>query len=203
MRTPNPALAIIALVLAGGVTACGTTTGPPVSGTLTVNSRAPWDDALTPPPVAYSKSEKDFAARMIPHQEQAIRLARLAQGRSTNPGVLALAVNIVNTQSLEVMQLKQWVMESAPKVKGMGGPSANASGMAAENEMLVLDSLQGRAFDLVFLRTILTHHLRAIHMTRDMLATSTSGETRLLGDAIISGQTTEVGTIKSTLSNLI
>lgn len=64
---------------------------------------------------SFSADDQMFAAMMVPHHEQAIEMADIALGKSTDPEILALAneeaallgKNIVESQSAEIERMRQ------------------------------------------------------------------------------------------------
>ena len=128
-------LAVIALLTTAGLTltACGSDSDD--EGTTNTSSKSEFNDA-----------DVSFAQQMIPHHEQAIEMAQLAQGRASSAGVLELAENIEAAQGPEIDTLKGWLeswgedvpsgdmagMDHGDMSNDSGGPTA---GMMDEEEM--------------------------------------------------------------------
>jgi uncharacterized protein (DUF305 family) len=100
-RIASSAVAVLtALTLA----ACGSTSAP----TTAPNAPAPM---MTAPAADGDHNQADvmFSRMMIPHHEDAIEMAKLAQTRSNNPDVKALATQIQAAQQPEIEQMKGWL----------------------------------------------------------------------------------------------
>ena len=55
--------------------------------------------------------DRAFVEGMIPHHQSALDMARLAEGRSENPEVLALAQDIVTTQQREIDEFEAYLAQ--------------------------------------------------------------------------------------------
>lgn len=134
-----------------------------------------------------------FAQDMAVHHEQALRMAELAQTRST-AAVAALAGPMLVSQARETGVLRGWLqLWGAPQLPsgepmtwmhdhdhgGRGGrPSETTGGrggrpsdrhetmpgMATTAQMQRLESLAGRPFDLLFLQLMTRHHRGGLPM---------------------------------------
>ncbi|MEY4313170.1 MAG: hypothetical protein RLZZ319_679, partial [Actinomycetota bacterium] len=69
-------------------------------------------DADTDSVAAFDMNDVMFAQMMIPHHEQAVELATLAESNTTNPKILDLASRITSAQAPEIELMKGW-LESA------------------------------------------------------------------------------------------
>ncbi len=52
-----------------------------------------------------------FAARMVPHHEQALRMARMTRGRDLSPEFAALVQGIVRAQRPEIATMRSWLRD--------------------------------------------------------------------------------------------
>src|SRR3989338_3968911 len=55
--------------------------------------------------------DRHFIEQMIPHHEGAIEMAKLAQERATQPEIKTLAINVIKSQSEEIVQMRSWYKE--------------------------------------------------------------------------------------------
>lgn len=111
--------------------------------------------------------------------------------------VVALAAQIKGAQDPEISQMKNlltvWGM---PAEMGSMGHSAMMEGMLSLKEMDVLGQLKGVAFDKAWAKGMIAHHEGAIVMANDVLAHGKNSEILVLANAVVSGQTSEIETLK-------
>jgi uncharacterized protein (DUF305 family) len=146
-----------------------------------------------------SEGDVMFAQMMIPHHEQAINMSTLAETRSQNADVLALARQIKATQAPEISQMTSWLTRAgAPMTMGhdMGD-----DGMLSEEEIAALSNASGVEFDKLYLSGMIAHHEGAIKMAQNVQR-STNSEVKTLSDAIIASQTAEIEKMKLLLESL-
>jgi uncharacterized protein (DUF305 family) len=128
-----------------------------------------------------------FAAMMIPHHEQAIEMADIALGKSTNPEILALANEIKAAQNPEIEQMKSW---DSSKVGSHAGHMMD-EGMLNDDAMAQLKDAKAAEFDLLFLEGMIKHHQGAIQMA-EMIVNSANEKAALLGRNIVESQSAEI-----------
>lgn len=117
-----------------------------------------------------------FAQDMAVHHEQALRMAELAQTRST-AAVAALAGPMLVTQARETGVLRGWLQLWGEPQLPSGDPMSwmhdedgghehggAMAGMATTAQMQELETRQGRAFDVLFLRLMVRHHRGGVPM---------------------------------------
>ena len=147
----------------------------------------------------FSQSDIMFAQMMIPHHQQAVDMSALAQTRSTNPDVLALAKQISAAQLPEIEQMRGWLTRAGASMDM--GHSMHMDGMLSEDQMTKLSAASGTEFDRLFLEGMIAHHEGAIAMA-SMIADSPNTEAAKLGSAIITSQTAEISDMKTMLARL-
>lgn len=146
-----------------------------------------------------------FAQMMIPHHEQAIEMSTLAETRSQNADVLALAQQIKSAQAPEIAEMTAWLTEAgAPMTMGhdMGhgmGHGMGHDGMLSADEITALTNSSGREFDKLFLTGMIGHHEGAVLMAQ-AVAGSSNARVKSLSDSIISSQTAEIEKMKKLLA---
>lgn len=184
-------LAVIALLATAGLTltACGGESDEAKSSTP---SKSEFNDA-----------DVSFAQQMIPHHEQAVEMAQLAEGRASSADVLELAGNIEAAQGPEIDTLKGWLGswgEDVPSsdMAGMDhGDMSNDSGgamagMMDEDEMNDLKAASGAAWDRMFLEMMIRHHEGAIEMAQAEVDDGQNPDATAMAAKIISDQQTEI-----------
>lgn len=157
---------------------------------------------------AFSASDVMFAQMMIPHHEQALDMSLIALERSTNDAVRDLAQRIYEGQGPEIEQMETWSGDGA----AMGGmshempdgtmmpndmmggdmmDSSTMAGMASQEQLAELVSLDSPDFDILFLELMIEHHKGALAMV-EMIDNSTNSEARALAEEISSTQNAEI-----------
>jgi|1048.fasta_scaffold08165_2 uncharacterized protein (DUF305 family) len=156
----------------------------------------------------FSASDVMFAQMMIPHHEQALEMSLIALERSTNDEVRDLAQRIYDGQGPEIAQMETWI-ENGSSMGGMshempdgtmmpndmmGGDmmdSSTMAGMASEEQLAELVSLDSPEFDILFLQLMIEHHKGALAMVQ-MIDNSTNSEAVALAQEISSTQNAEI-----------
>jgi len=170
---------------------------------------------VSAPPVAGSATEIAFAQGMIPHHQQAIEMADLALDprADASPEVTALAEQIKGAQDPEIEQMSQWLQQwGAPSAmpgasQGMAGMDHGGhdmggmtmSGMMTAEQMQQLQQATGTTFDTMWMQMMIEHHEGAIDMAEQVKAGSANPEVTALADAIITGQRSEIATMRGYL----
>ena len=142
-----------------------------------------------------------FIEQMIPHHEDAITMAKLAQEKARRPEIKTLAQNIINSQSREIDQMKglykNWFGRELPvgtqvmSQHGMiGGSGMHMGMMGDETDMARLE--QTADFDKAFIEEMIPHHQMAVMMASMLKSSTNRDEMRKLADDIITAQTSEI-----------
>jgi uncharacterized protein (DUF305 family) len=146
-----------------------------------------------------------FIEQMIPHHEDAITMAKLAQNKAQRLEVKELAMNIIDSQSHEIEQMKVWYKEwfgrdlptgdQVMRHHGMGSNSGMHMGMMGnETDIKTLENADD--FDKAFIEHMIPHHQMAVMMA-SMLKNGTSRpEMKQLADDIVTAQTDEIGKMR-------
>ena len=146
----------------------------------------------------FSGADIMFAQMMIPHHQQAIDMAALAESRELSPGVRALALKISAEQGPEIEQMRSWL--KAANAPTEMGHQMSMDGMLSEAELERLTNARGEEFDELFILGMIAHHEGAIEMAQ-MVVDSKNLEARELGTIIVKIQTLEIAELRALLSN--
>ena len=139
-----------------------------------------------------------FAQMMVPHHEQAVELATIAETNTQNPAILDLASRIKNAQQPEIDQMKKWIKDSG---SGMDMSHEMAMpGIVSDENMATIRAARDAEFDTLFLTHMIAHHEGAIEMVNNMIANSKNAEVKALGQAIVKAQTAEIAEMKALLT---
>jgi len=153
-----------------------------------------------------------FSLDMSHHHLQAVEMANLAQGRSTDPEVLSLAFDISQTQLNQVGRMQGWLTLWGLPITGpndmswMGSSMHDHSagglmpGMATDDELTALRSASGNDFDVLFLQLMIRHHQGGLEMAQFGEAHASEAVVRGLARSIVATQTAETTTMAGMLA---
>jgi len=151
-----------------------------------------------------------FIEQMVPHHEDAITMATLAQSKAKRPEVQQLANQIIEAQEKEIGMMKRWYGEwyGTPLPSGyyvmeqhgmMGGGSMHMGMMGNETDRTSLE--QAEDFDTAFVEEMIPHHQMAVMMASMLKNGTNRPEMRQLADDIIEAQTNEINQMRRWLQN--
>ncbi|WP_405528800.1 DUF305 domain-containing protein [Streptomyces canus] len=156
---------------------------------------------------AHNAQDVSFAQGMIPHHQQAVEMAELADGRAASAQVKDLAARVEKAQGPEITTMTGWlkawdekVPESMPGMdhSGMAGMDGMA-GMMDSADMGKLKKASGKDFDSMFLTMMVEHHEGAVEMaTTEKAKGEYKTATALAGD-IVTAQNAEISEMKKLL----
>ncbi|WP_125772692.1 DUF305 domain-containing protein [Antribacter gilvus] len=158
----------------------------------------------------YSESDAIYADVMLVHHAQAVELASLAQGRTEDPEILAMADEITEVSSTRIEELGTWLRdrgipvpdaassalalaaEEAPE-EGSGprtvvgghehGADAPPHGMLSPEQVEVVAGLEGTLFELHLLDGLIRHHDGAVTLAGDEIYAGEDDELVALAEA--------------------
>ncbi len=153
----------------------------------------------TPESADFNDADVIFAQMMIPHHQQAIEMSDIAldPNSQASAAIIALATQIKEAQDPEISQMKN-LLTNWGKSMEMGSMhhSSMMDGMLSLEEMDTLGQLKGAEFDKVWAKGMIAHHEGAIAMANDVLANGKNSEILALANAVVSGQSAEIKTLK-------
>jgi len=159
----------------------------------------------------FNDADVMFAQMMIPHHEQAIVLAEIAENPTSgaSPEVTSLAAQIKSAQGPEVELMKsfltQWdepVVDPGSMDHGSMDHGSKMKGMLSVEELAKLSTLSGKVFDKEWMLAMIAHHEGAIEMAQTVEQSGKNLEVQALAKTIISDQQVEIDQMKSMLANL-
>ena len=142
-----------------------------------------------------------FIEQMIPHHQDAITMAKLAQTKAHNQELKQLADNIIDSQGKEINMMKDWykdwfnqelpsgkdVMEHHGMESGVG-MHMGTTGTKEDYTSLA----EAENFDRAFVEHMIPHHQMAVMMANMLKEGSKKPEMKKLADDIINAQTDEI-----------
>ncbi|MFH8841766.1 DUF305 domain-containing protein [Streptomyces sp. NPDC017868] len=147
---------------------------------------------------AFNDADVMFAQMMIPHHQQALEMAKLADGRAEDPEVKKLVAAIEQAQDPEIRKMKAWL-------KGWGKPESaghSMGGMMSDQDMKDLAAAKGKAFDRKFAELMIAHHDGAVAMAKDEQKSGGDATAKKLADDVVRTQSAEIARLKKILDRL-
>ncbi|SDO58237.1 DUF305 domain-containing protein [Lentzea jiangxiensis] len=141
-----------------------------------------------------------FAQEMIVHHQQAVQMAKMVPGKSTNAKVLDLAERIEGAQDPEIKTMTGWLSKwgaaptasSMPKMDHGSMDHGAGTGMMTAVEMAGLGRVSGAGFDRMWTEMMIRHHQGAIEMSETHLDKGSNAESKKLAQDIITAQQAEI-----------
>jgi uncharacterized protein (DUF305 family) len=207
--TRRAAVACAALAAAFTLAACGSHDNGSMPG-MNHGGASSQPAASSQPGSTFNNADAMFAQMMIPHHQQAVEMADLAQTRASDPQVKALAAQIKTAQAPEIATMTKWLaawgqptaMPSGNDMGGMPGMSHGMPGIMSDADMAKLKASSGKEFDKQFLQMMIEHHKGAIQMARDEQASGANPDAKALAARIIATQQAEIDTMQKLLAQL-
>lgn len=138
----------------------------------------------------FNEADVHFAQMMVPHHEQAVEMADLADTRAGEE-VLMLAGEIRDAQGPEIEQMEALLDGWDAEVEH-GMDHGEMDGMLTEDQMGELETAEGDAFDTLFLEFMVLHHEGAVDMSETQLEEGADPEASDLAEEIIDAQEREI-----------
>ena len=168
----------------------------------------------------FSQADVDFMVGMIAHHAQALIMSKMAPENGASPTVQTLAARIINAQNDEIRIMQTWLedrSQSVPQVHiegttlmlhgaGHHGMHHDMPGMLTDEQLSELEAATGEEYDRLFLRYMIQHHMGAVTMVRELMATDGAvrhDDTYKLATDIHVDQVTEITRMQQMLMALI
>ena len=157
----------------------------------------------------HNDADVTFAQEMIPHHQQAIEMAELAESRADSDEVKELAADIEAAQGPEIETMTGWLESWGEDVpdEGMSGmdhgdmSSDDMTGMMTDDEMADLEATSGAGFDQMFLTMMIEHHEGAIEMAQTEQSEGEFPEAVAMAKEIATTQAEEIQTMQDLLKS--
>ncbi|WP_407699052.1 DUF305 domain-containing protein [Streptomyces katsurahamanus] len=152
-----------------------------------------------------------YARMMIAHHSQALTMTGLAPDRAGSTQVKRLAERISAGQKPEIGAMEGWLKingKDTPKSgqdhgdhgdhggDNPGDDKESMPGMATKAQLKKLRAAQGKAFDELFLKLMITHHEGAITMATEVLTEGNNVRVEEMAGDVVAGQTTEINRMR-------
>ncbi|WP_327365457.1 DUF305 domain-containing protein [Streptomyces sp. NBC_01217] len=205
-------VAALALTLA----ACGSSEGSKAGSSSMpgMDHGSAGASAPATPGASFNDADVEFAQQMIPHHQQAIEMAELADGRAADPEIKALAAAIEKAQDPEISTMKGWLTSwgkplpaASPSMGDMpgmdhGSDGSAMPGMMSDKDMSDLAAAKGKDFDKKFAQLMIGHHEGAVTMAEDEQKNGSNADAKKLAGAVITAQTAEIEQMNKIIARL-
>jgi uncharacterized protein (DUF305 family) len=196
------AFAVLTVAAGCGGTDHGSSSGGHNAGTAASTA------ASTQPGAEHNDADVTFAQSMIPHHQQALEMASMAETKASNAQVKTLASKIKEAQGPEIEEmttlLQNWgVAMSMPSGEAHGGMPGMGSmpGMMTAEEMTKFAAATGAGFDRMFLEMMIRHHQGAIEMAKTEQQQGADPAAKALAKSIEQDQATEIAEMQKLLNS--
>ncbi|MEV1054248.1 DUF305 domain-containing protein [Streptomyces sp. NPDC049887] len=141
-----------------------------------------------------------YVRMMIVHHAQALEMTALVPERAAGTPVKRLADRIRAAQEPEIGAMRGWLRTHAEgeTTDGHGAHDHGAMpGMATEEQLARLRAADGRAFDELFLKLMITHHQGALTMGASVLSEGSNVQVEEMANDVIAQQTAEINRMRT------
>lgn len=188
-------VALLTVVLVAAVTA--------VVAVLVVRPDTPGDDS----------AEAGFARDMQQHHAQAVQMSFIVRDRTDDAATRLLAYDIATTQQQQIGQMYAWLTgwddsqaRTAPAMAWMGHDmtgmtGATMPGMATSAQLAKLQTLSGKAAEVLYLQLMIAHHRGGVQMAQAILGITRQPEVVTLANAMVNSQQSEIDLMESMLKD--
>ncbi|MER7519537.1 DUF305 domain-containing protein [Streptomyces sp. NPDC126499] len=204
----NPAvrkLALVGAVATAGLllSACGSddSTNGMDHGATASATASPSSSASAASAGTFNDADVTFAQMMIPHHEQALQMAKLADGRAEDPEIKKLVGEIEKAQDPEIQKMRSW-LKAWGKPESMGHGGHGMSGMVSDTDMADLAASKGKTFDRKFAELMIAHHEGAVEMARTEQKDGKDPAAKKVADDVVRTQAAEIAQLKKILERL-
>ena len=180
-----------------------------MAGTIALSgcsTGVPEHDSSAPAGAEFNDADIAFAQGMIPHHEQAIEMAQLAEDRADDPRISDLATRIEAAQAPELDTLDGWLAdwdaEPAEDAAHGGHDEGHSMGTMSQEEMDALGTASGAEFDRLFLELMVEHHTGAVEMAETELHEGEFADALAMAESIRAGQAEEITEMEQLLDEL-
>jgi uncharacterized protein (DUF305 family) len=169
----------------------------------TATTLAPGQSAPRPQAAEWNGADLYFVTMMVQHHTQALRMARLADGRAADDQVLAVARRITAAQAPEIQNLKGWLAARDQKLVTVDDEHAHGMpGAVTPTQIEGLARTKGAAFDQLFLDLMVKHHVGAVQMAEDVTIKGSDLAVQELAAEVSAGQSAEIRRMEQVRADL-
>jgi uncharacterized protein (DUF305 family) len=156
---------------------------------------SPGQTAQRPQDASWNGADLYFVSMMVVHHTQALRMARLADTRASDPRVRAFAERVVAAQAPEIRALKAWLVarkQQVPSSADAGHTHAGMPGAVTPARLEALARASGPAFDRLWLELMVAHHAGAVQMAGTVSTAGSDLMVQEIAAEVSVGQSAEI-----------
>ncbi|MFF6772596.1 DUF305 domain-containing protein [Streptomyces sp. NPDC012637] len=151
----------------------------------------------------FNDADVMFAQMMIPHHEQALSMAKLADGRAEDAEIKQIVAAVEKAQDPEIRKMKSWLKAWGKPEATAGGHGGHAmAGMLSDADMTDLAAAKGREFDRKFAELMIAHHEGAVEMAKTEQKDGKDPEAKKVADDVVRTQAAEIAQLRKVLDRL-
>ncbi|WMX43898.1 DUF305 domain-containing protein [Streptomyces roseicoloratus] len=152
---------------------------------------------------AFNDADVMFAQMMIPHHEQALAMAKLADGRAEDAEIKQIVTAVEKAQDPEIRMMTSWLKAWGKPEAPAGGHGGHAmAGMLSDADMTDLAAAKGREFDRKFAELMIAHHEGAVEMAKTEQKDGKDPEAKKVADDVVRTQAAEIAQLRKILDRL-
>ena len=152
---------------------------------------------------AFNDADVMFAQMMIPHHEQALSMAKLADGRAADAEIKQIVAAVEKAQDPEIQKMKSWLKAWGRPEATAGGHGGHAmAGMLSDADMTDLAAAKGKEFDRKFAELMIAHHEGAVEMAKTEQRDGKDPEAKKVADDVVRTQAAEIAQLRKVLDRL-
>lgn len=134
-------------------------------------------------------SDLDFIINMIPHHQEAVDSSSILLAKTSNPELKKFLQNVIDVQSDEIKQMREWSSQWFKDQKvGMG---------IYTNMMPSINNLPTEDAEKAYIKGMIEHHRGAIEMAEQILKITEKNELKTMANNIIETQNKEIELLQS------
>jgi uncharacterized protein (DUF305 family) len=190
------ALTATVLVTAVGLGGCGSESETPSTTPTTPIAQHSGGPVAGP----HNDLDVEYASSMFTHARQAVELATMAQSKSRDEKVKALAARIQTQQSPYMATLGGWLSGWGSQAPGLGGEQsehADHDGHLSDTEITKLGGLSTARFDQQWAKTMIKHHQGAITMSKKIQEMGANPEVKKFAQQIVTTEEAEIEELRA------
>ncbi|MFG3408881.1 DUF305 domain-containing protein [Streptomyces sp. NPDC048142] len=137
-----------------------------------------------------------YTQMMIEHHRQALVMTDLVPERASSTTVERLAERISAGQKPEIGAMEGWLKKNGGDRRQQQHDHSGMHGMATDAQLKKLRAAEGKAFDVLFLKLMITHHQGAITMATEALTEGNDVIVEEMASDVIAQQTVEINRMR-------
>ena len=152
------------------------------------------DHGMSAPGGADQPYDLQFIDSMTHHHDGAVAMAEMVLRKTEREELKKFAQKIIDDQKKEIAQMKAWREQwyaGKPLAMNMELPGMKMGEMSPDDSKM-METMQGKDFDLHFIDMMIPHHEGAVKMARELLQKGEHAELKNMANEIIREQEAEI-----------